>query len=39
MNDVPSPVPESAAGAEAPGISRAIYGMPMFASFLAHPLP
>jgi hypothetical protein len=32
MTDVPSTVPEPAPGAEAPGVSRAIYGMPMFAT-------
>jgi len=35
MTDVKSPVPDPAPGAKAPGISRAIYGMPMFATLLA----
>jgi len=35
MTDVKSPVPAPAPGAKAPGISRAIYGMPMFATLLA----
>ncbi|MDQ6836422.1 MAG: hypothetical protein M3016_09575, partial [Actinomycetota bacterium] len=34
MSDVQSPVPAPAPGARAPGISRAIYGMPMFATLL-----
>jgi catechol 2,3-dioxygenase-like lactoylglutathione lyase family enzyme len=32
MPDVVSPVPAPAPGARSPGISRAIYGMPMFAT-------
>ena len=32
MTDLNSPVPAPAPGAQAPGISRAIYGMPMFAT-------
>ncbi len=35
MADIPSPVPAPAAGATAPGVSRAVYGMPMFATLLA----
>ena len=35
MTDIASPVPEPAAGARAPGVSRAIYGMPMFATLAA----
>jgi catechol 2,3-dioxygenase-like lactoylglutathione lyase family enzyme len=35
MSDMRSPVPDPAAGGPAPGISRAIYGMPMFATLLA----
>ena len=35
MTDITSPVPEPAAGARAPGVSRAIYGMPMFATLAA----
>jgi catechol 2,3-dioxygenase-like lactoylglutathione lyase family enzyme len=35
MTDMQSPVPGPVAGAPAPGISRAIYGMPMFATLLA----
>ena len=35
MTDMQSPVPDPDAGAPAPGISRAIYGMPMFATLLA----
>jgi hypothetical protein len=35
MSDIPSPVPDPAAGAEAPQVSRAIYGMPMFATLAA----
>jgi uncharacterized glyoxalase superfamily protein PhnB len=38
MADVKSPVPDPVPGAQAPGISRAIYGMPMFATFLAHDI-
>ena len=35
MTDFPSPVPAPAAGAVSPGVSRAIYGMPMFATLSA----
>ena len=35
MTDMQSAVPDPAAGVPAPGISRAIYGMPMFATLLA----
>ena len=35
MTDIASPVPAPAAGAEPPPISRAIYGMPMFATLAA----
>jgi catechol 2,3-dioxygenase-like lactoylglutathione lyase family enzyme len=38
MTEFPSPVPAPAAGAEPPPISRAIYGMPMFATLLARDL-
>ena len=38
MTDTASPVPAPAAGAQAPPVSRAIYGMPMFATLLAHDL-
>jgi hypothetical protein len=38
MNEIPSPVPAPAAGAQAPPVSRAIYGMPMFATLLARDL-
>jgi catechol 2,3-dioxygenase-like lactoylglutathione lyase family enzyme len=38
MTDIPSPVPAPAAGAEPPPVSRAIYGMPMFATLLARDL-
>ena len=38
MTDIASPVPVPAAGAEPPPISRAIYGMPMFATLLARDL-
>lgn len=38
MTDIPSPVPAPATGAEAPPASRAIYGMPMFATLLARDL-
>jgi catechol 2,3-dioxygenase-like lactoylglutathione lyase family enzyme len=38
MTELPSPVPAPAAGAEPPPISRAIYGMPMFATLLARDL-
>jgi catechol 2,3-dioxygenase-like lactoylglutathione lyase family enzyme len=38
MNDVPSPVPDPAPGASPPPISRAIYGMPMFATLLVADL-
>ncbi len=34
MSEVQSPVPAPAPGARAPGISRAIYGMPMFVTLL-----
>lgn len=33
MSNVESSVPDPVAGAQAPGISRAIYPMPMFATF------
>jgi hypothetical protein len=35
MTDIRSPVPDPAAAGPAPGISRAIYGMPMFATLVA----
>lgn len=35
MTDITSPVPDPVAGAKAPGVTRAIYGMPMFATLLA----
>ena len=38
MTDVVSPVPAPLAGATSPGISRAIYGMPMFATLNARDL-
>jgi len=38
MTDIASPVPAPAAGAQAPPVSRAIYGMPMFATLLARDL-
>jgi catechol 2,3-dioxygenase-like lactoylglutathione lyase family enzyme len=38
MSEVPSPVPAPAAGAEPPPVSRAIYGMPMFATLNAADL-
>jgi uncharacterized glyoxalase superfamily protein PhnB len=38
MTDLKSPVPDPAPGAKAPGISRAIYGMPMFATLLARDI-
>jgi catechol 2,3-dioxygenase-like lactoylglutathione lyase family enzyme len=38
MTDIASPVPRPAAGAKAPGVSRAIYGMPMFATLLARDI-
>jgi uncharacterized glyoxalase superfamily protein PhnB len=38
MTDIMSPVPEPAAGATSPGISRAIYGMPMFATLAARDI-
>jgi catechol 2,3-dioxygenase-like lactoylglutathione lyase family enzyme len=38
MTEIPSPVPAPAAGAEPPPISRAIYGMPMFATLVARDL-
>lgn len=38
VSDIESPVPALEPGARAPGISRAIYGMPMFATLLASDL-
>lgn len=38
MSEVQSPVPAPAPGARSPGISRAIYGMPMFATLLVSDL-
>ena len=38
MTDLKSPVPDPAPGARAPGISCAIYGMPMFATLLARDI-
>jgi hypothetical protein len=38
MTELPSPVPAPAAGAEPPPVSRAIYGMPMFATLHAADL-
>jgi catechol 2,3-dioxygenase-like lactoylglutathione lyase family enzyme len=38
MTDLKSPVPDPAPGARAPGVSRAIYGMPMFATLLARDI-
>jgi len=38
MTDIKSPVPEPAAGAKAPEITRAIYGMPAFATLLVSDL-
>jgi uncharacterized glyoxalase superfamily protein PhnB len=38
MTDITSPVPEPAAGVQAPGVSRAIYGMPMFATMAARDI-
>jgi len=38
MTDLKSPVPDPAPGAKAPGISRAIYGMPMFATLMARDI-
>jgi uncharacterized glyoxalase superfamily protein PhnB len=38
MTDLRSPVPDPAAGARAPAISRAIYAMPMFATILARDI-
>ena len=38
MTDVVSPVPAPVTGATSPGISRAIYGMPMFATLNASDL-
>ncbi len=35
MPDIESPVPRPLAGAKAPVTTRAIYGMPMFATLLA----
>jgi catechol 2,3-dioxygenase-like lactoylglutathione lyase family enzyme len=35
MTDLQSPVPEPVPGAESPGISQAIYGMPSFATLIA----
>ena len=38
MTELKSPVPDPAPGAMAPGISRAIYGMPMFATLLVRDI-
>jgi Glyoxalase/Bleomycin resistance protein/Dioxygenase superfamily len=38
MTDITSPVPDPVAGARAPGVSRAIYGMPMFATLAARDI-
>ena len=38
MTDIASPVPEPAAGAKSPGVSSAIYGMPMFATLAARDM-
>lgn len=38
MSQIPTPVPDPVAGARSPGVSRAIYGMPMFASLAATDL-
>ena len=38
MTELASPVPAPVAGATSPGISRAIYGMPMFATLDATDL-
>ena len=38
MTDIPSPVPEPVTGAAAPPVSRAFYGMPMFATLLVSDL-
>lgn len=38
MTDFQSPVPDPAPGAKAPGVSRAIYGMPMFATLLVRDI-
>ena len=38
MTDFNSPVPDPMPGAKAPGISRAIYGMPMFATLLVRDI-
>lgn len=38
MTDFMSPVPDPAPGARAPGVSRAIYGMPMFATLLVRDI-
>ena len=38
MTDLTSPVPDPVPGAKAPGISRAIYGMPMFATLVARDI-
>jgi catechol 2,3-dioxygenase-like lactoylglutathione lyase family enzyme len=35
VTDLPSPVPDPRDGATSPGVSRAIYGMPMFATIAA----
>ena len=38
MTEITSPVPDPVAGAKAPAVSRAIYGMPMFATLLARDM-
>jgi uncharacterized glyoxalase superfamily protein PhnB len=38
MTEITSPVPEPAARAKAPGVSRAVYGMPMFATLAARDI-
>lgn len=38
MTELKSPVPDPGPGAKGPGISRAIYGMPMFATLLARDI-
>jgi uncharacterized glyoxalase superfamily protein PhnB len=38
MTEIASPVPDPAAGATSPGVSRAIYGMPMFATLAARDI-
>ena len=38
MTDIKSPVPDPVAGAKAPGVTRAIYGMPMFATLGVHDI-